>query len=75
MSVCSQCGGVADFAVHTLISTKRKRPRAQKCSPSVHFCDACLQSLCDASVPLRLVWLTESLTLAYTAIAGPRCGF
>lgn len=73
MSVCKICGGTSDFAINSLISTKRLRPRSQKCSHSVHFCKKCIQAICDASVPQVLVGLIESLGVAYSALTSECC--
>jgi len=68
MSVCAICGGIPEFAVNWLLSTRRMRPRVQKCSVSVLLCDSCLQSSrlnLDSELPMCLL---DSLHEAYTAI-------
>ncbi len=43
---CSKCGKDADLAMNSVISTKGRSPRLQRCTKGVFFCMACLQALC-----------------------------
>jgi len=70
MANCNLCGRTADFAVHSLISTKGVSPRTQKCSFAVPFCKSCLQAICSTNhtqVPLALM---KALKQAYAALAS-----
>jgi hypothetical protein len=66
MSGCSICGGHPEYSVNCLVSTRRVRPRAQKCSRSVLVCESCIQ----ASHSTLALGILERLNEAYTAIAG-----
>ena len=69
MTNCNLCGRTADFAVHSLVSTKGVSPRTQKCSFAVPFCKSCLQAICNSNhtqVPLGLM---QALRQAYAALA------
>jgi hypothetical protein len=72
MSNCATCGENAEIGVNCLLSTRRIRPRAQKCSRSILFCGPCLRvsRSCDSAELARC--LLESLYEAYTAIAEPK---
>jgi hypothetical protein len=68
MSACAICGGNPEFAVNCLLSTRRVRPRLQKCSISLLLCDSCLQgSQKDFGAELPLC-LLEAVYGAYTEI-------
>ena len=65
---CSCCGQTAQYSVASVISTKGVRPRRQRCSPAVVFCETCIRELCDFAVsPL----MQNALKSAYTAINSP----
>jgi hypothetical protein len=69
MSVCAICGGKSVIAINCLLSTRRVRPRAQKCSRSLPLCKSCLRaSRGDSEAELALS-LLELLHEAYAAIA------
>lgn len=69
MSGCNQCGRSAEFSVCSLISTKGQRPRRQKCSQAVLFCEACMHDCISLLEHSPLADLGERLQSAYTAIA------
>jgi hypothetical protein len=68
MSVCVICGGKPDLSVNCLVSTRRVRPRAQKCSCSLLLCSSCIRALRGGSGHELALCLLESLHDAYTAI-------
>src|SRR6185312_11520413 len=58
MDACGLCGGPAEYAVHALISTRRARPRRQKCSRAAVFCGACIRASapgCETPIPTVLL--------------------
>lgn len=64
MTASKQCGNAADYAVHTPISTKRVRPRVQKCSRAVSLREHRIQAFLtrtEIEVPCGLL---ESLQTA-----------
>ena len=71
MSGCLICGGHCEFAVNCLVSTRRVRPRAQKCSRSLPFCNSCILATRGDSGSEVALNLLESLYEAYTAIVNP----
>lgn len=70
MANCTLCGCTADFAVHSLISTKGVSPRTQKCSSAVPFCEFCLQAVCGSDHTQIPVGLIDALRTAYAALTS-----
>src|ERR1035438_1805359 len=67
---CSCCTRPADFSLAFLDSTIGVRPRGQKCTQTVPFCNSCLSTALPflASTPLQD--LEQPLRDAYTALSG-----
>jgi len=68
MDACGLCGGPAEYAVHALISTRRARPRRQKCSRAAVFCGACIRASapgCETPIPTVLL---QCFWDAYTSV-------
>jgi hypothetical protein len=63
-SKCINCGRKSDITVHTLISMKNRKPRAQKTSKAIPLCALCIRSLKISHV--TQVYTTVLLTLKAT---------
>lgn len=70
MTGCNLCGANSDYAVHALISTKRKSPRAQKCSEAVSFCNRCMHSICEQRGAQMPATMMQALRVTYAALTS-----
>jgi hypothetical protein len=70
MTNCNQCGQEAEFAVCSLISTKGKSPRRQKCSKSVGFCASCIQGALTRGEGKYRPALQDAFVEAYIALVS-----
>lgn len=71
---CSRCSRPADFSLALLLSTFRVRPRVQKCSQTIAFCNSCVNDVLSSLATSPLVGLRQRLINAYTAIAPHSVG-
>jgi hypothetical protein len=65
---CSLCGRPADVSILLLVSTLRIKPRQQESSPSISFCNACLNLRHEQASPEVLARLADALTRACEAL-------
>ena len=73
MTACNLCGEHSDYAVHSIISTKRTSPHDQKCSEAVSFCSRCMQAICErdgCQVPRSLMQWLKSAHAVLTSQSG-----
>lgn len=68
MSSCSVCGQKAVLALNLLMSTRSTRPRLQKCSTTLFFCDACVKRVAHETEPVTLTGLFETIRETHAAI-------
>ena len=66
---CSRCV-VPLITLSGLLSKYRTKPRQQKCTTSISFCNACIHALIGAIGSIAPVDLIEPLREAYTAFSG-----
>jgi hypothetical protein len=71
--LCSECGHPAEVSLCQILSTVGRKAREQRCSTSMPFCAACLQSRIKLLCRLGLHGLHQPLEDAFTALANA-CG-
>jgi hypothetical protein len=69
MSSCAICGNNAGVAINSLVSTRRVRPRVQKCSRSLLFCKGCFEASRRIPDPEVVSNVFAALYEAYTGIS------
>jgi len=67
---CSERGAPAQFSLVVVLSTLGVTPRTQKCARAILRCKSCLQALLAGLKDHASPSLAESLSQAFTAIAG-----
>jgi hypothetical protein len=71
--LCSECGKPAEVSLCQILSTVGRANRQQRCSTSMPFCAACLQSRIKLLRRLGLHGIHQPLEDAFTALADA-CG-
>jgi hypothetical protein len=68
MKLCESCNRPVDYSVCVVVSTNRLSPRFQKCSQSIPFCAACLESFCHSETPEVFCAIKKRIGTAFSEL-------